>query len=62
MGRGFWSRPELRFFYTYARWNDAARVAGEGSTDAAVASISSTGVFANRNSGSTVGVQLEGWW
>ena len=24
-GRGFWTRPELRFFYTYAKWNDKAR-------------------------------------
>lgn len=61
-GRGFMSRPELRLFYTYARWNDAARAAAEGSTDAAVASISSTGVFAGKNHGSTIGLQFEGWW
>ena len=62
MAPGFWSRPEVRFFYTYARWNDAARRAAEGSTDAAVASISSTGVFAGKSHGSTVGIQFEGWW
>lgn len=62
MGKGFWSRPELRLFYTYARWNDAARSAAEGSTDPAVASIASTGVFGGRRHGSTLGVQFEGWW
>ncbi|MFZ4539319.1 maltoporin [Propionivibrio sp.] len=62
MARGFWSRPELRLFYTYARWNDAAAAAANGSTDSAVASMSSSGVFAGANNGSTVGLQFEGWW
>jgi hypothetical protein len=31
MARGFWSRPELRLFYTYARWNDAAALAANNS-------------------------------
>jgi maltoporin len=59
---GFWSRPELRLFYTYARWNSAAAAATNGSTDPAVASMSSSGVFASANHGSTIGLQLEGWW
>ena len=58
----FWSRPELRLFYTYARWNDAAALAANGSTDSAVASLSNTGVFAGKRSGATVGLQFEGWW
>jgi maltoporin len=58
----FWSRPELRVFYTYARWNDAAALAANVSSDSAVASMSSTGVFAGANHGSTVGLQFEGWW
>jgi maltoporin len=58
----FWSRPELRLFYTYAQWNDAAALAANGSTDPAVASMSSTGVFAGKRHGSTVGLQFEGWW
>lgn len=58
----FWSRPELRLFYTYARWNDAAASAANGSTDSAVASLSNTGVFAGKNHGATVGLQFEGWW
>jgi maltoporin len=62
VGPGFWSRPELRLFYTYARWNNAAALAANGSTDSAVASMSSSGVFAGANHGSTVGLQFEGWW
>jgi len=58
----FWSRPELRLFYTYARWNDAAALAANGSTDSAVASLSNTGVFAGKRHGATVGLQFEGWW
>jgi maltoporin len=26
--KGFWARPELRLFYTYAVWNENARIAG----------------------------------
>jgi maltoporin len=62
VGPGFWSRPELRLFYTYARWNNAAAAAANGSTDSAVASMSSSGAFAGANHGSTIGLQLEGWW
>ena len=58
----FWSRPELRVFYTYARWNKAAALAANGATDSAIASISNTGVFASADHGSTVGLQFEGWW
>ncbi|MBL8485133.1 MAG: carbohydrate porin, partial [Rhodocyclaceae bacterium] len=69
---GFWSRPELRLFYTYARWNDAARTAADanvaaalaaGNTpDFAIASLSSSGVFGGKTHGSTVGLQVEAWW
>ena len=27
LDKAFWSRPELRFYYTYARWNRAAQQA-----------------------------------
>lgn len=69
---GFWSRPELRLFYTYGRWNDAARTAADASVaaataagttpDLAVASLSSAGAFGNKNHGSTIGLQAEAWW
>ena len=62
MARGFWARPELRLFYTYARWNDAAALAANGSGNSAVASTASTGIFASGNQGSTIGLQFEGWW
>ncbi|MGF1642049.1 MAG: maltoporin [Thiotrichales bacterium] len=58
----FWARPELRLFYTHARWNDAAALAANGSSDAAVASISDTGAFSGVTQGSTIGLQFEGWW
>jgi maltoporin len=57
MGRGFWSRPELRLFYTYARWNQAAQNAA-----AAGDALSSTGIFGTKRSGSSVGLQVESWW
>lgn len=57
LDKAFWSRPELRFFYTYARWNRAAQqAAAPGST------LAEGGAFGNALSGSTFGVQLEHWW
>lgn len=56
-GNGFWSRPVLRAYYTYAKWNDAAQAAA-GAGDA----LSSTGVFGSSTNGSTVGFQVEAWW
>lgn len=56
-GRGFWSRPELRVFVTYAKWNDAAqRAATSGSA------LSRTGVFGGRVHGISYGVQVETWF
>jgi maltoporin len=53
-GKGFFARPELRLFYTYAKWNDAARDNGvAGGTD---------GPFGTATSGGTYGIQLEAWW
>jgi len=62
MGPGFWSRPELRLFYTFGKWNNAAAQAANGSTDPAVASMSRSGVFSGATHGSTLGLQFEGWW
>ncbi|WP_028312698.1 maltoporin [Derxia gummosa] len=56
-GRYFNSRPSLRLFYTYAKWNEAAQkaaVAGD--------TLSATGAFGMARSGSTFGVQAETWW
>jgi maltoporin len=54
--RGFLARPELRLFYTWAVWNDAARIAGVDSGRLY------TDVYTNVLSGSIFGVQAETWW
>jgi len=54
---GFWSRPELRLYYTYAKWNEAAQTAAAAGT-----ALSSTGVFGTSTNGSNFGVQVEAWW
>ena len=56
-GNKFFSRPALRLFYTYANWNDAAQAAAPAGD-----ALSSTGVFGSSTDGSTIGLQVEGWW
>jgi maltoporin len=53
--RGFWARPELRLFYTWAMWNGTARTANIDS---------SRELYRTSNflSGATFGVQGEAWW
>lgn len=48
---GFWSRPALRVFVTYANWNNAARDAGLAD-----------GAFGTDTHGLNYGVQIEHWW
>jgi len=56
-GRGFWTRPELRAFVTYAKWNTAAqRAATPGSV------LSGTGVFGGNTNGTSAGLQVETWF
>lgn len=52
--KGFWARPELRLFYTWAMWNEAARTA----------TVDSGRVYTTTNllSGATFGLQAETWW
>ncbi|MES2262829.1 MAG: carbohydrate porin [Pseudomonadota bacterium] len=54
-GPGLWSRPELRAFVTYGKWNDAAR-------GALNASNNSGPVYNNGNSGTSFGFQAESWF
>jgi maltoporin len=54
--RGFWSRPELRAFATYARWNEEARIAGVDSGNIY------RDVYTDFLSGWTFGLQAETWW
>lgn len=49
LGRGFFDRPELRLFYTHAKWNDAAGAAGNGLPE-------------GRTHANRYGVQAETWW
>ena len=54
-GKGYWSRPELRAFVTYGRWNDAAT--------AAVNKANESGpVYGNATSGTSFGLQVETWF
>ncbi len=55
-GRGFWTRPELRFFYTYNKWNAAARDLWGGVAGG------TGGQFGTATSGSVYGFQVEAWW
>jgi maltoporin len=57
LGKDFWSRPELRLFVTYAKWNDAAQAAATPGT-----TLSSTGIFGGSTSGTSVGMQVETWF
>jgi maltoporin len=47
--KGYWSRPQIRLFTTYAMWNKEANAA-------------SGGVYGKDKSGFTTGAQLESWW
>ncbi|WKN19892.1 maltoporin [Azotobacter vinelandii] len=59
-GPGFWARPELRVYYTYATWNEAAqRAATEMNPESA---LSETGAFGTDRHGGNFGVQVEYWW
>ncbi|WP_317203536.1 carbohydrate porin [Janthinobacterium sp.] len=57
LAKNFWSRPELRLFVTYAKWNTAAQQAA-----AAGSTLSSTGVFGGKTNGTSAGVQVEAWF
>ncbi|MCY1511545.1 Maltoporin [compost metagenome] len=59
-GPGFWERPEIRLYYTYASWNEAAQRAA--SQLSAGSALSDTGAFGDALHGSNFGVQLEYWW
>lgn len=52
---GPWSRPELRFFWTKAKWNDAANLAAGGQLVGGVD-------FAGDKDATTFGAQVEAWW
>lgn len=58
MGKGFWARPVIRAYYTFANWNDAA---GNPVCTGRDCGVPMTG-FAGKTSGQSYGVQMETWW
>ncbi len=60
-GKGAYARPELRLFYTYAKWNDAARNDMSNPMNA-VSSKGVHSVYEGSTNGSSFGVQAEAWW
>jgi maltoporin len=55
--KNFWARPVIRAFWTHARWNTAAQAAAADGDP-----LSATGIFDDKKSGNTFGVQAEVWW
>lgn len=55
MGKSYFSRPELRAYVTYGKWNDAA-------TASVNAANNSGPVYGNNTSGTSAGLQLEAWF
>jgi maltoporin len=53
-GTGYYDRPELRLYYTYAFWNDEEQKLR--------ALIQPNSRFQNLSNGSNFGAQLEYWW
>lgn len=60
MGPGVWARPSLRFFVTYAKWNDAAAAGGVARAGRDANSIADG--FANKRSAVSYGAQVEAWF
>lgn len=54
-GNDPWSRPTFRLYYTYATWNEEAELNGWHAAG-------TQAMFPDENSGSSFGVQAEGWW
>ncbi|WP_085595038.1 MULTISPECIES: carbohydrate porin [unclassified Pseudomonas] len=59
-GPEFWARPEVRLYYTYASWNEAAQRAANQL--AAGSALSASGAFGSARHGANVGLQVEYWW
>lgn len=51
-GKGYWARPSLRFYTTYATWNDEATAWGP----------IANGRFGSDTNGFIYGAQVEAWW
>jgi maltoporin len=69
VGPAYYGRPELRLFYTYGKWNDAARTNAGGLNAngnclgvTSADPISACGVFGGKDNGSVIGFSAESWW
>jgi maltoporin len=62
LGGAYFTRPELRFFATYASWNTAARNAGQFGQGNCASGGTGSNVFGCDTNGLTVGAQVESWW
>ncbi|WP_137936052.1 carbohydrate porin [Chitinivorax sp. B] len=47
-GKSYWSRPTIRAFVTYAKWNKEGVAGGD--------------VFKDKTNGTSYGIQTEAWW
>ena len=54
--RGFWARPELRLFFTWAKWNETARQAGVDQ------GLVFTNYYMQFQNAANFGIQAETWW
>lgn len=65
-GRGFWARPLIRAFVTYADWNDNAQDAATGTDPDTGAPVSVPGTISDDvfdgTDGWSIGIQAESWW
>lgn len=60
-GTGFWQRPELRLFATFAKWNENANIAASQAGAIGNNLTGSLG-YAGTTSGRTIGAQVEAWF
>ncbi len=60
--RGFFSRPVLRAFVTYANWNAAARDYFDPDRKITAVAGGTSGVYALEMEGLSYALQVEAWW
>jgi maltoporin len=60
-GKDAGSRPTFRLFYTYAKWNEAAKLSG-GVYDHWQSGSRLKQIYGDATTGSTFGIQSEAWW
>jgi maltoporin len=61
VGKGFWARPVLRAYYTYARWNGDANTLGPVAVTGRDLAVTLP-QYAGKTNGSSFGFQMEAWW